>query len=589
MNKADADTLAGGALISPTAAGYLPSGLLGDDDAESFDADFKYPQGSSPFTMSSFGVPFGLDAQLIQSPNSPHSSESRSTSRWSSPRTSLQNLAHHPSGSDSFIDTDKRSLNSNHASLGAIGESSEANVSSARRLSNLFHLGRQRGKNLDTEPPLFGSLKAGQSQSFPRNYQQQQQKLDPIGTRARSGSHSNASVWGGGLVGSVGNLLNRRGTSPLDSTEGNGPAAARYPPYHQGSRYAQFRSDSDPFEPSKLLGHSLPSPRPASTSSHENLFPAPSIDSQPFGWGARDTAGPLSRRGPFSSGDWSMHSDAWSSGVPSRRQSLNQPSASSTSLGRFSTVSEGFHEYNSTRLVGSPEDSHGTTNAQTLNPTAPAFSFNLFRSDANKKAERAEKAAETGKKKKEKIKTKDKERDKEKEKDKNKDKELSSVPEDASPDNHRRSRDSRSINTETTETSESHESLDRSISGTPSEGGQTPSAREKSETFMQKLSRKSSSSKFNIPWKDKSSLFSKKSTEPSTPGEPDDESMFDSQQVKSVESPANSPNIGTGAGRKSWSIMSRKQRKERALNDEKATEASEKANETGDDEEGSEK
>jgi hypothetical protein len=138
-------------------------------------------------------------------------------------------------------------------------------------------------------------------------------------------------------------------------------------------------------------------------------------------------------------------------------------------------------------------------------------------------------------------------------------------PEDASPPDSRRSRDSRSITT-----AESHDPLERTPSGTPSDPVAGPK-----ETLMQKITRKSSSSKFNIPWKDKVA----KKGEPSTPGEIDEDeaNTSDAQLGKSVESVATTPSGDKGkekAGRTSLSFRNFTIRKPKKV-DTAASEASE--------------
>jgi hypothetical protein len=183
-----------------------------------------------------------------------------------------------------------------------------------------------------------------------------------------------------------------------------------------------------------------------------------------------------------------------------------------------------------------------------LNPAAPAFK--LF---SSKKTEK----------------------DKSKKKDSEKPPEI--TPEDTSPPDSRRSRDSRSITT-----AESHDQLERTPSGTPSEGvaGQK-------ETFIQKITRKSSSSKFNIPWKEKLS----KKGEPSTPGEIDEDetSVNDAQLGKSVDG-VSTPSADKEkdkektAVRPSLSFMNFSVMRKSKKTDKTASESSEKASETGDEE-----
>jgi hypothetical protein len=194
-----------------------------------------------------------------------------------------------------------------------------------------------------------------------------------------------------------------------------------------------------------------------------------------------------------------------------------------------------------------------------LNPAAPAFKTFFSRGDT-RTAEKAAKAVDKGK-----------------EKESHKKMDLIS---DAVSDE--LSRDSLSIHTQNSMAG-SHDSLDRPLSATPSESlTQSGATAKDRESFIQKITRKSSSTKFNIagPWKEK---FGKKNAgstgEPVTPGEMDDGES--SQLGRSGESISSSPNPHTG-GRSGigWGTLRRKQRK----GDKATSEASEKGGETGDEE-----
>src|SRR5205814_7695008 len=100
------------------------------------------------------------------------------------------------------------------------------------------------------------------------------------------------------------------------------------------------------------------------------------------------------------------------------------------------------------------------------------------------------------------------------------------------------------------------------------------------EAFVQKITRKSSSTKFNIagPWKEK---FGKKNA--SSTGEPATSSEMDdgegSQLGRSGDSISSSPNPhSTGRSSIGWGTLRRKQKK----GDRPTSEASEKGGETGD-------
>jgi hypothetical protein len=180
-----------------------------------------------------------------------------------------------------------------------------------------------------------------------------------------------------------------------------------------------------------------------------------------------------------------------------------------------------------------------------LNPTAP--SFKLF----SKKSE--------------------------KEKDKGKDKEMNlsklrdhdSNPGESPPSESRRSRDARSIATSATE---SHESLECLPSGS-----YTDSASVK-ETFIQKITRKSSSSKFNLSWKDRAGLFSKKND--SSQGDADEDNSSDAQLGKNTENTTYTMSSVDKSNKTGLSFFTRKSKRM----EKTASESSEKASETGDEE-----
>ena len=157
------------------------------------------------------------------------------------------------------------------------------------------------------------------------------------------------------------------------------------------------------------------------------------------------------------------------------------------------------------------------------------------------------------------------------------DEETRSLLDEVSPSNPRLSKDSHSIATADS-LADSRESLDRSTSGTASEA-LTPSGPK--ETLMQKITRKSSSSKF-ASWSKDRSLFSKKSGEPSTPGELDEDILNDGQLGKSYDSVGSTPQQERASRSSlSWPNIRRKPKK----GDRTVTENVERASETGDDDE----
>ncbi|KAI9792620.1 MAG: hypothetical protein M1835_007753 [Candelina submexicana] len=527
--QTDNDTLTSGGPLSPSATALLPSNLLGDDEPPSPQSHSSHNVSVSFGSRNAFDPRFSSLDNTAYGPNSPESPLSQDASAFASPRESFSNLRNYPSGSDGPLNGDRRSIHSNAGSFGALETIEPSPVGS--RFAGLFGLSRQRGKTIPNEPPQLGSLKAGQSQSVPRNSEPEETTLDPIGTRRRRGSHS------GNWANPMASLLNRSVATGNDVADDNAPAPSRVAASRRRP-FNMFSSKFDPLEPSKLLEQT--SSRPSSSHSRDNSLPRPSSDSQPFGWPATEAVG--HRSSPLGP-DWSAP-EVWSR-TNSRRQSMQYGSTTSLPIGMSPLEAEALH--NKLLKQTSPPAPIGTrqrTRPETpkLNPAAPSFKTIFGRSDAKK----AEKAAE-------------KER-----------KESELLPEEASPPDPRRSRDSRSINTQDS-LAESHDSLDRSTSGTPSES-LTPSGKDK-ESLIQKITRKSSSSKFNIPWKDKGGLFSKKAGEPSTPGEIDEDGVTDNQLGKGADSSTSSPQVGSGKSGMHWSSLMRKTKK-----------GSEKASEAGDDE-----
>jgi hypothetical protein len=138
-------------------------------------------------------------------------------------------------------------------------------------------------------------------------------------------------------------------------------------------------------------------------------------------------------------------------------------------------------------------------------------------------------------------------------------------PEDESPPTSSHSKDSHALSG----AAESLESLDLVPSSSPSDTFGTK------ESFIQKITRKGSSSKFNLSWKDRGGIFSKKYE--SSQGDADEED--EAQLGKSVESViSNTPSADKSSIRSSRGFFSRKSKKDKQL------EASEKASETGDEE-----
>jgi len=203
-----------------------------------------------------------------------------------------------------------------------------------------------------------------------------------------------------------------------------------------------------------------------------------------------------------------------------------------------------------------------------LNPTAPQFAPQLMsifsrtqKSEEDKAKRAAEKAAEKEAKraeKREEKKAKAEKSEKPSRKEKDKQPALEATGDAPgmvanSPVGPRRSRDNRSISTVDVSDASPRESLERSLSQTTTESQAVLGSLGK-ETFMQKLSRKSSSSQFLPFGKAKASLFSKKTSDVGTPDETEEESSI------FLGSAGNSPSIGTPKDKVnalSWSSLKR--------------------------------
>jgi hypothetical protein len=135
---------------------------------------------------------------------------------------------------------------------------------------------------------------------------------------------------------------------------------------------------------------------------------------------------------------------------------------------------------------------------------------------------------------------------------------------DGSPSEPRTSRDSRSLSFLT---GESYESLERM----PSEASADNASK---ESFIRKITRKGSSSKFSS-WKDRSGLFSKKGE--SSQGDIEEDAASEAQLGKSIDSTVSSAPSADRSTRSSLGFFSRKSRKS-----DKASETSERASEVGD-------
>ena len=524
LSQTEAETLSGGGPMSPAANSLLPSNLFRDDDliAQRFtDTAGQESANSDPFLRH---VVSNSDASA-HGAHTPVSAGSRAGSLFSSPHDSLHNLHGYQTRPDPFIEGDNHMVNATSAPFQS-SIAADSNPLVTNRLANLFSstFNRQRVKPSTQEPPLLGTLKQGQSQSFPRNLEQDH--LDPTGSRQRRGSHGN---WVNPMAG----LLNRN----TGDVEDSGLITARTGSGRR-SRLNMFGSKFDGLE-STAFADQGPSSRPSSTYSYDQVVPRPSSDSQRLGWAVPDS---LPNRSSPLGVNWSTGSGPRSR-APSRRPSVQHGSTSNLSIGSTPLDLEGyagsFSKQSSDQApIGTRPQSSQRPVTPRLNPAAPSFKTLFTRGDAKKMA------------KGERIGSKPTEKPKERDGEKVDPDEFDFIL-DSSPQNPRLSRDAQSITTATS-TADSHDSFDRSTSGTPSEAV-TPSGPK--ETLMQKITRKSSSSKFNVPWGKKRDL-------PSTPGEIDELANNEELLGNCLESASSAPQQDKSSRSSiSWPNIRRKSRK----------------------------
>ncbi|KAL2063266.1 hypothetical protein VTL71DRAFT_5071 [Oculimacula yallundae] len=459
MSDDEIRMLTAGAPLSPTATSLLPSNIFADDDHDDHGGQDEHDGRAPPFGHAMYG---NIGDSFDKDPQSPASS-SQSASLISSPHNSSHNLALYGVSSHDYPnDSERRSAKSPFGGFGTIGSPATEPAAPKGGIMTLFGIPRMRGKTIQEDGPALGSLKHGQSQSFPRS----SEEPDAVTTKHRRISLSSTN-WGSIF----------KGSSPANtSAQGNAPAPAR-PVGTRNRRGFPFASNSVD-EPNHHPERDQSSPRPISISSSD--FPRPSTDSAPFGWGpAPDSI--INRNSPLAA-NWSVHTTApqpWSRN-PSRRPSIQHGSSSALALdseadndhqGQASPPPVGVFGVIGTR----PASSHKPPTPK-LNPAAPAFEkYGLPFSSKNDKVKT--KAVEVPKSP-----------------DELSPRDITNV---SSPAASRKSRDAYSIRTQNS-MAESHESLDRAVSNTTSEFPSGSSAKEKESSSFRQLLRKGSSSKFSI-------------------------------------------------------------------------------------------
>ena len=528
------DVLTGGGLMSPAANDLLPSNLFRDEDTIHDSSAALRGGGTSDLIETRSNPP--IDSVGTER-RTPGSTDSRRGSLLSSPHGSIRNLPSGQSSVDAIVDNDRLSTHSTSAS-GTYSTAPDSNPLSTSRLAQFFPtFNRQRGKSSPRDPPALGTLKQGQSQSFPRILDQ-----DPVNTieaRHRKGSYGS---WALPMAG----LLNRNGPGMTEVSK-DSSAVNSYNSRAPRSRLNMFGSKIDTGGASEFRARS--SSRPSSMYSFDQVHARPSSDSQRLnGWPVTEST--PSRSSPLNV-NWSAIGGPWSHG-PSRRPSIPHGSTSNLSIGSTPLDSEVYDDtlapQRSEQLpIGTRPRPSQRLSTPKLNPAAPSFKTIFGRSEA-RKAAKAEKANE---------KAAEKERVRETEKisfD-----ERPSEGDESSLSQPRLSKDAGSITTAES-TGESHESLDYSNSAGTSEAAVSSGTR---ESLMQKITRKSSSSKFNITWgKDRGSLFSKKTGEPSTPDGLEEDVSSEGHLAKGGDSLTGTPQQEKGSRSSlSWPNMRRKSKR----------------------------
>lgn len=528
FSESEMDQLTGGAPMSPGAgADLLPADLLSNADEEmprsylgppaqirsreEGEGDSDGRQHSNQMlpglgALPGLGVIPGLGASNTRDqsdgPISPGSARSGSPSFFASPGASASNLAFN--SPDIQMDADRRSIRSNRSNRAASGSMMHSG-SRFTHILGLDKLNRQRGKTVSEDGPALGSLTKSQSQSMPRPAEEQIEESEGSLGRRRNSSHAGNFFDG---------MLNRNSAKSKSSGAEALPTqkhiATRRRPFNM------FGSKTDGWSAFLATENRPASPRPGST--HSTELPRPSGDSTNWGFWPSSME-PFGQRSSPLSTDWvapqstvGASSLPWGSRLPSRRPSIQHGPTSGVSdfiLEDDSLDSDqdpGAYSVTLPPIGTRPIQMPTRPASPKLNPAAKDFK-SLFSGKKSRKEDS------------------DRKRDTSTTEDTTTPQATSSrdplsyssldmrspggnaANDDdfsASPPLSRKSRDTHSI---TTADSSVHEystrnSLDRSVSYTPSEL-MTPSSLSASgsnkESFMAKLTRKSSSGKFSLP------------------------------------------------------------------------------------------
>lgn len=352
MDDDEFRALTAGAPLSPSATALLPSNIFTDDEHDEHDhhdSPTSEQEPTSPFAPMQTASPDG-------DPQSPDSG--RSNSIWSSPHGSAQNL---PFPSFRNEDGERQSI---HSHTGNFSPLPAPGHPATNKLASFFTLQRGKPAKEAEEPPPLGSLKPGQSQSFPR----QQDDADGVSNRRRI----SLSNW---------NVFNRYSVGP-DTTDTyaaqtgtRGFSAKSLLPF--GSR-----AMTGAFDRPGVFERDQISPRPVSIASAD--LPRPSTDSGSL-WPPPDQPGftrPRHVWSPAENNSWSRN--------PSRRPSLHgSPSALKTTLASADDEILGEDDLLDPQVSPSQVGVIGrgpvrkSQLAKALNPAAPSFK-GFFKQKADK-------------------------------------------------------------------------------------------------------------------------------------------------------------------------------------------------------------
>lgn len=441
--------LTGGAPLSPTATALLPAGMLDllDDDPPS--------PGSLLPRRDTFGsgIYHEYDAQ------SPTSSV-RSPSLMSSPQSSTQHLPFSQYAGDN---SEHRSLRGYRGDFGTSSSPIQPATQASNR--NRFLPWLHRPPKDAAEPPALGTLRPSQSQSLPR----QTEDEEPAHNKRRISFSTGWTMF--------------KGTTHLrrELAEATAPNPRGLPSRrlglgtNTGSLGSNIFSERDPN-----------SPRPLSIASSE--IPRPSTDSSSI-WGR--SLQPQSRLWPAEDSPWT------GSRNPSRRPSLHgSPSQLKTTLAdaddEILDDSELLHA--SPSQVGIIGTKPAKFLSQRLNPTAPTFMGGLFRV----RSERDKESDKGTKEPKDKSKGKGKESKEERPR-----ASFASVSDmgrpsfDESPSDARQSRDTISVNSPSITESRESLNLEHAFPHSPLDHMAGAGVKDQ-ESGLRKLLRKGSSSKFSF-------------------------------------------------------------------------------------------